>query len=604
MAFEEILKNLPDEPGVYMYLDTNGTVIYVGKARILKNRVRSYFHSGDLNLKTRTLVSNIADIKYIVTSNELEALLLENNLIKKYKPKYNILLKDDKGYPYLRIDTSIPYPKLEIARKLSFDGAMYFGPYYGAGSASAISDIALELYPLRTCNYDFSSDRSVRPCLKYHLGKCPSPCVEACSEQYGKNVKSIISFLRGNDSNALDIIRNKMENAAARLEFERAAELRDSLKRASEILNKQKIVLDKNQTIDVIGVWLKDTYGVICSMFIRAGRLLGVNTVEIPNVAYEEASLFLSKFLIQHYTAGELIPPEIVCSVLPDDSEIIEELLSDSAKRRVHIMSPQRGKRLELCQMALRNAKEKADKSKRSVEYRDERILNGLNELKTVLRLEKAPRRIECFDISHIQGTDTVASMVVFTNGLSDKKEYRRFKTHQGNNDFASMREVTERRYNDLLTKKAGFEKMPDLIVIDGGKGQLSSAREIICNKLKLDIPMIGLAERLEEIYLPEESMPIMLPFSSPALQILQATRDEAHRFAITFHKTLRGKHMLVSELDNISTIGATRKKALMKAFSTVARIKEASLEELEKVPSMTKASAIQVYEYFNKIKK
>ncbi len=596
---ENILKTLPNEPGVYIYKDANDTVIYVGKARNLKNRVRSYFHSNDLNLKTRTLVSNIRNIHYIVTSNELEALLLENNLIKKYKPKYNILLKDDKGYPYLKINTKESFPKLELARKLQFDGAQYFGPYHGAGSAKAIADIAMEVFPLKTCNYDFTKQKNVRPCLKYHIYRCPAPCVSPDKEKYKKNVDGIISFLKGNKNEVLDAIRNKMEKASKKLEFELAAELRDKLKKADEILNKQKIVLDKNENIDVISVVLRDTYAVICSLYIRMGRLIGANTIELQDVTYDNESQILSKYIIQHYSSGELLPKEIVCDVMPEDSEIIEELISEANRKSFKIHLAKRGKKFELCLMAKRNAREKLEKSALSLSYKEERIMNGLNELKAQLCLKNPPKRIECFDISHIQGTDTVASMVVFTNGKPDKKEYRRFKTHQGNNDYASMQEVVLRRYNDFISKKAGFEKFPDLIVIDGGKGQLSSAIEIIKYKLNLKISVIGLAEKLEEIYLPDSPVPLILDRANPALQILQAIRDEAHRFAITFHRSLRGKHSLVSALDNIPSIGAKRKKALLRKFSTVSKIKEATLEELESVDGMNKKSAQAVYDYF-----
>lgn len=600
MDLHAILKNLPAEPGVYLYKDANDTVIYVGKAGVLKNRVRSYFHSSELNAKTKQLVSNIADIQYIVTGNELEALLLENNLIKQYKPKYNILLKDDKGYPYLRIDPAEAFPKLELARRMKFDGALYFGPYHGGGSARTIADIALELYPLRTCNYDFTKSTKIRPCLKYHIGRCPAPCVERDNEQYRQNVDRIIDFLKGNQNNALDALKEKMERAAANLEFELAAEIRDKLKRADEILAKQKIVLDKDQNIDVISVILKDTYAVICSLYVRSGRLIGVYTEEQSGVEYDTENQLLTKYIIQHYIAGAVLPKEIVCAIEPEDKEITEKLISEANNKAVHITVSQRGKKHDLCFMAQRNAQERLEKSASSLSYKEQRIHNGLQELQRVLGLKEPPYRLECFDISHIQGTDTVASMVVFSNGRPDKKEYRRFKIRQAqNNDFASMHEVTTRRYTSGKNKQTGFEKMPDLIIIDGGKGQLSSAKQVL-NELSLNIPMIGLAKRLEEIYIPGSSLPILLPLSSPALQILQAIRDEAHRFAITFHRSLRNKHSLISALDNIPGIGAKRKKELMKAFSTVSRIQAASLEELAAVPSMNTASAQEVYRYFS----
>lgn len=596
---ENVLKTLPNESGVYIYKDANDTVIYVGKARNLKNRVRSYFHSNDLNLKTRTLVSNIANINYIVTANELEALLLENNLIKKYKPKYNILLKDDKGYPYLKINTKESFPKLELARKLEFDGAQYFGPYHGAGSAKTIADIALDVFPLKTCNYDFTKQKNIRPCLKYHINRCPAPCVLPDRVKYKENVDGIISFLKGNQKDVLNVIRAKMESAAEKLEFELAAELRDKLKKADEILNKQKIVLDKNENIDVISVMLRDTYAVVCSLYVRAGRLIGANTIELQDVTYDNESQILSKYIIQHYSEGQFLPKEIVCDVMPEDSKIIEELISEANRKSFKIHLAKRGKKFELCLMAKRNAREKLEKSALSASYKEERIINGLEQLKAQLDLKKFPERIECFDISHIQGTDTVASMVVFTNGKPDKKEYRRFKTHQGNNDYASMQEVVSRRYNDFISKKKGFDKFPDLIVIDGGKGQLSSAIEIIKDKFNFEVSIIGLAEKLEEIYLPNSPVPLILDRANPALQILQAIRDEAHRFAITFHRSLRGKHSLTSTLDNIPSIGAKRKKELLRKFSTVSKIKEATLEELESIDGMNKTSAQAVYNYF-----
>ncbi len=603
MSINEILKKLPQEPGVYIYKDTNGTVIYVGKARILKNRVRSYFHSSDLNTKTKQLVSNIADINYIVTGNELEALLLENNLIKKYKPKYNILLKDDKGYPYLRIDVRESYPKLEIARKMAFDGAMYFGPYHGGGSAKAIKDIALDVYPLRSCSY--TNFANVRPCLKYHIGKCPAPCAKDCVSEYRKNVQKVVEFLKGNQKEALDIIYGKMQDASEKLEFELAAELRDKLKKADEILSKQKIVLDKDEDIDVLSVMIRDTFAVICSMYVRSGRLIGVNTTEIPDVIYENENQLLSDYIFQHYTNGGILPDEIICDCEPEDKDSLKQLIAEAHKKSVQITVPQRGKKLDLCNMAKRNAREKIEKSSVSISYKEERIINGMKELRDILCLKSVPTRMECFDISHIQGTDTVASMVVFNNGVPDKKEYRRFKIqHPGNDDFASMREVTSRRYSDCKNQKAGFEKVPDLIIIDGGKGQLSSAYSIVHEQLGLNIPMIGLAKRLEEIYLPNQSLPILLPLSSPSIQILQAIRDEAHRFAITFHRSLRNKHSLVSQLDNIAGIGKRRKQELFKHFSTVEKIKNAALEEIEEVNTMTKPSAQSVYEYFHQNEK
>ena len=595
-----MLKTLPDDPGVYIYKDKNGTVIYVGKARNLKNRVRSYFHSHDQNEKTRQLVSRISDLQYIVTANETEALLLENNLIKQYRPKYNILLKDDKGYPYLRLDVRERYPRLEVARRMKFDGALYFGPYHGAGSARALAEIAQELYPLRTCRIDSERINKIRPCLKKDIGRCPGPCAQPCEEAYRKNVEQVIQFLKGNQSEAFDAIYAKMERASERLEFEYAAQLRDKLKRADELLSKQKILLDKDQNLDVIAVLLRDTYAVVTSLYLRGGRLIGVDHEELRDVLCESEAQLLTEFLLRHYSAGAVIPEEILTEIEPEDRDVLEELLCDQARAHVALHTPRRGKKRELCQMAKRNALERMEKSIRSLSYKHERIEKGLEELKRVLKLDEAPHRMECFDISHIQGTDTVASMVVFTRGTPDTKEYRHFKTHQGNNDFASMEEVTRRRYTDAKTGKAGFEKLPDLIVIDGGKGQLHSAYAIVHDELGLDIPMIGLAKKLEEIYLPHSSLPLMLPYAAPSLQILQHLRDESHRFAVTFHRSLRGKHSLVSRLDQIPGMGKTRKRALLRSFGSVSRIQNATAEELLAVPGMNKPAADAVFQAFH----
>lgn len=596
MDIQSTLKILPESPGVYIYRDANDAVIYVGKARILKNRVRSYFHTNQQNEKTRQLVAQIRDIQYIVTENEMEALLLENNLIKQYKPKYNILLKDDKGYPYLKLDIQSDFPSLSLARKMEFDKALYFGPYHGATSAKAIAELATEMYPLKTCKGSLSKIK--RPCLKYQIGQCPAPCVFPDKREYAKNVQGVIDFLKGDRKEALNALRKKMLDASARQEYELAAKYRDKLMHASELLSKQKIVLEIDSDIDVIASCLNNGYAVICTMFVRSGRITGVVFDEQENVDYESENELISKFIIQHYSS--VIPPkEIVCYTVPDDLELLTEILSKLHKCNIHV--PMRGKKAELCSMARKNAIERMQKSNKHLSYKDKRIKDGMLELKEVLNLHAVPKRMECFDISHIQGTDTVASMTVFTDGKADNKEYRHFKIqHPGNDDFLSMYEVLSRRYSDFLEQKRGFEKAPDLVVIDGGKGQLSSAQSVF-KKLGLNFPMISLAEREEEIFLPGISDPIVLPRSSPALQIVQSIRDEAHRFAITFHRSLRGKRSILSVLDEIEGIGKKRKKALMLSFRSVEKIKNASLEEILAVDGMNKPSAEAVYNYFNK---
>ena len=598
------LKNLPDNAGVYIMKNESDTVIYVGKAKNLKNRVRSYFHSTGLNEKTRQLVSSIYAIEYIVVDSELEALLLENNLIKQHKPKYNILLKDDKGYPYIRIDTKEAFPVITVARKLKFDKALYFGPYLGASIAREIVELVLDIFPLRTCNYDFSHRKtSIRPCLKYHIGKCIGPCAGVTSEQYNEIVSQAAAFLNGKHNEVLNEFKTRMQRASEGLNYEKAAEYRDKIWRIEKVLSNQKVVLKTDQNLDVLAAVFKEGYAVVTAMFVRGGRLIGVRTTEQADVEYTGEAELISQYIMQHYTQKVVLPKEIICMVLPDDAEALQDILYKTHNRKIKIVTPSRGQKRDLCKMAYKNALEIHLKSLAREQHQNLRAQNSMLELKKVLSLENIPARIECFDISHIQGTDTVASMVVFTDGKSDKKEYRRFKikTVEGIDDFASMAEVVTRRYRRAVAEEKGFDKLPNLIVIDGGKGQLSSAVEALSALDLPSIPIIGLAKRLEEIFLPQNSVPILLPLNSQALQLLQSIRDEAHRFAITFHRSLHNKSGLLSTLEDISGIGKVRRKALLKAFGSVERIKKATLEELTAAEGMNKKAAAQVFNYFNK---
>lgn len=604
---QNTLKNLPDSPGVYIMKDGQGTVIYVGKAKVLKNRVRSYFHATNLSEKTRTLVSNIADLEYIVVDSEMEALLLENNLIKQYKPKYNILLKDDKGYPFIRIDLQENFPQITVARRLKFDKAQYFGPYMGATMAREIVDLVLDLFPLRTCTHDFGKSKTkIRPCLKYHIGKCVGPCAGVSEEAYHHILLDAIDFLQGNHGGVLLELQARMERASQELDFEKAAEYRDKIARVESVLTRQKIVLQSNQNIDVLAAALQEGYAVVTAMFIRGGRLIGVRTTEQADVEYASEAALLTGYIMQQYSQRALLPKEIVCAVLPEDADILAEILSKTHQRKVKIYSPSRGQKRELYQMALNNAWETHAKSLAKERHQQQRRSEAMEGLQQALELPALPRRIECFDISHIQGTDTVASMVVFTDGAPDKKEYRRFKikTVSGIDDFASMAEVVTRRYRRAVSKDEGFALLPDLIVIDGGKGQLHSAAEAVYALGLGAVPMIGLAKRLEEIFLPESGVPILLSYHAPALQLLQSIRDEAHRFAITFHRSLRNKRGLLSVLEEIPGIGQVRRKALFKTFGSVERIKNAPLKELEAAEGMNKPAAAQVYAFFHTAQK
>ena len=612
---EHILKLLPDDPGVYMMKDISGKIIYVGKAKNLKNRVRSYFHSpSGHNAKTQALVSHICDIQYIVVNSEMEALLLENNLIKKYKPYYNILLKDSKGYPYLRMDLHEDFPKLEIARQKKNDGAIYFGPYSGGGMARDICETVLEAFPLRTCAHNLSQKQGrIRPCIKYDIGRCCGVCrADYSRENYRSLAVQAAELLEAGGERLKELLCQRMMRASERMEYEKAAEYRDRLNRLDSVLASQKVVLKGNNDLDILAASLNDGYAVIVRMIVRSGRMLGAKTEEYAETVCQTEAELIGQYAMQRYSGEEFIPPEILVSHMQADMDVLAQYLSQRAERKVYIHKPQRGEKYALMNMALKNVDEVMQKSLSRQRAVNERRTKALEELAQVLSLPQLPRRMECFDISHIQGTDTVASMVVLTDGYPDHKEYRRFKikTVEGNNDFASMAEVISRRYKRALAAAAGdadsmaFAKLPNLIVIDGGKGQLSSACEILRGLGLSEIPIIGLAKRYEEIYLPGESESVFLGTDSPAVQMLQTIRDEAHRFAITYHRSLRNKRGLLSRLTEIPGIGEKRRKELFKQFGSVKKIQEAGLAELAAVKSMDEKSARAVYNFFLNDKK
>ncbi len=599
------LKLLPDRPGVYIMKNNGGQIIYVGKAKNLANRVRSYFHSPDgLNIKTRALVESVCDLSYIVVDSELEALLLENNLIKEHKPYYNILLKDDKGYPYIRFNVKDKYPSLTLARRRVYDSAEYFGPFLGAGLARDIIDAVNDIYPLRSCNADIDKRKGkMRPCVKYSIGKCAGPCrKEYRPEQYQELVDGALNILNDGYNAISEMFKRKMQKASSAFDYEKAAYYRDRMLQLQKINQSQKVVLDKEQDADVIALSVRDHYAVFAWLFVRKGKLVAVNTREFPFALLSRQEL-MEQFIMQKYSQGEVIPKEIFISVACESGDAVQKHLSDMAGHSVKLTVPQRGQKLSLVKLAMSNADEVMEKSYSAELARQSRIQQGLQELKDMLGLNKLPARIECFDISHIQGTDTVASMTVLTDGLPNKKEYRRFRIKHGlgNNDFASMAEVISRRFTRAVAsndKADSFSVLPDLLVIDGGKGQLSVACKEL-SKLGLKLNTIGLAERFEEIYLPGKSLPLNAGLDSPAVHLLQTVRDEAHRFAITYHKSLRSKRGLLSRLDNIAGIGEKRKKALFKQFGSVENIKKATLEQLLNVDGMNTAAAQAVLSYF-----
>jgi excinuclease ABC subunit C len=600
------IDSFPEKPGVYIMKDKSGKVIYVGKAVSLKNRVKSYFKSGEsLPAKVSSMVSHIEDIEYIVTDSEVEALILECNLIKFYRPKYNILLKDDKQYPYIKITTNESFPRIEVVRKIKKDGSKYFGPYVEARAMREAIDVLRKIFPIRSCKKDL--DRlplKERPCLNYHIKLCTAPCQGNISEEeYGELVKNIAMFLEGRKEQLLDHLKAKMQEAANSLQFEAAAVYRDQIVALEKIIEKQKISSTDLVDQDVIAMARGFDTACMTVFFVREGKIVEREPFILNNVEGADRKEILASFIKQFYDTASFIPKEIIVEEEIDEKEAIETWLSAKKGSKVKIIVPKRGEKKELIEMVAENAmiylKQNEDFEER------ERIKNGkaMEELKNYLGLEKLPRRIEAFDISNTQGTESVASMVAFENGMPKKEDYRRFKirTVEGPNDFESIKEAVFRRFKRGLEGDEKFKNFPDLLVIDGGKGQLRYALEAL-KELNLNhIPAIGLAKEFEHVFMEGKSEPIILPRNSEALYLLQKIRDEAHRFAVAYHRKLRSEKNLKSILEEIPGIGKVRRKALLNAFESLEDIKKASVEELSKVPGMNKKSAMAVYEYFHK---
>ncbi|MBQ7164558.1 MAG: excinuclease ABC subunit UvrC [Clostridia bacterium] len=597
---EEKLKLLPDKPGCYVMLDADENVIYVGKAKVLKNRVRQYFQAGPKNEKTLQLVANIADFKYIITNTEIDALSLENNLIKRFKPKYNILLNDDKQYPYLRVDLKEDFPTFTVVRKIRKDGAKYFGPFMGGVSVSDVLEIIYLCYNVRRCSGSMFKDKPKKECLNYHIKRCPAPCAGYIdAETYRRNVYQAIDFLNGNDNAAEKILTDKMNRYAYEEEYELAMSCRDKLRMLSRI--KQKRITSMNRFInaDIIGITGNGIYQVVTVLVTRSGRMQGAKyfTLETNMETDEEA---LAGFIMQYYREEAGVPDEIIINIECKDAVFIEQILRKQAGKLVSISTPKQGDRRELALMAEKNAVEYLEKSVNKIKHKDDMTVIACKKLQDILKLKSYPKRMECYDISHISGTDKVGSMVVFSDGEPDRDSYRRFriKTVEGNNDFACLQEVLRRRLSKLGTDEEKHFPKPDLIIIDGGKGQLSSVKEIF-DEMNCDIDLISLAKREEEIYTLFDEYPVALDHKDYVLKLLQRIRDEAHRFAITYHRTIRSKRMLSSALDSIEGIGEKRRKLLIKKFGTVEEIKRASVEELMQVESIGQRQAETIKKYF-----
>lgn len=590
----EALAVLPDKPGVYLMHDKDGKVIYVGKAVVLKNRVRSYFRNlASHTPKVRAMVAKIADIETIVTSSEVEALILECNLIKKYRPRYNIMLKDDKSYPYLKVTLNEEFPRLYVTRRQMRDGAKYYGPYADAGAMHATVKLLRSMFPLRTCR----TMNAERPCLNYHIKRCLAPCAGLVSkEEYGNMIKSVCMVLDGRTAELERDLKRRMQEAADNYAFEEAARLRDQLQAVMRLNEQQKAVTGQDSDMDIIG-FAKDMTGICIQIFfVRKGKLLGRDNFFLQDDGESEQEV-ITAFVKQYYNEASYIPREIALPVLPDAEEqaVIEQWLAEKAQRKAELVRPQRGVKKDLLQLANDNAVKLLEERLRKGQLSLKNDVQAAEELQQALGLPNPLERMDCFDISHTQGSETVASMVVFRNGSISKKDYRRYKivSAEGKpDDFKSMQEVVYRRYKD-------YEDLPSLVVIDGGKGQLSSALEVIRGLGLHDLPVIGLAKREEEIFKEGQSESILLDHDSAALHLIQRIRDEAHRFAITYHRKLRGKRNLVSVLDHVEGIGSKRRQELWKAFKTLDEMKAASVEELAAVESMNYAAAQKLYDFF-----
>lgn len=590
----EALAVLPEKPGVYLMHDATGKVIYVGKAVVLKNRVRSYFRNlASHTPKVRAMVSKVAEFETIVTSSEVEALILECNLIKKYRPRYNISLKDDKTYPFLKVTVNEDFPRVYATRRQTRDGAKYYGPYADAGAMYATVKLLRSMFPLRTCR----KMNQERPCLNYHIKRCLAPCAGYVSrEEYGNMIKSVCMVLDGRTAELERDLKRRMQEAAENYAFEEAARLRDQLQAVVRLNEQQKAVTNNGGDMDIIGFG-KDMTGICLQIFfVRKGKLIGRDNFFLQDGGESEEEV-MTAFIKQYYNEATFIPKEIVVPYLPEESEqqLIEAWLTEKGQRKIELLKPQRGTKRELLQLANDNAVKLLEERLRKGQLSLKNDVQAAEELQNALGLEHPLERMDCFDISHTQGSETVASMVVFRNGSVSKKDYRKYKivSAEGKpDDFKSMQEVVYRRYSK-------YEDLPSLVVIDGGKGQLSSALEVIRGLGLHDLPVIGLAKREEEIFKEGQSESILLDRESAALHLIQRIRDEAHRFAITYHRKLRGKRNLVSVLDHVEGIGPKRRQELWKAFKDMDAMRNASVEELAAVESMNYAAAQKLYDFF-----
>ncbi len=599
VVLQQKLDHLPVEPGVYIYKNAQGQIIYVGKARSLRQRVRSYFQeSRTIDLKTQYLVSEIADLEYIITDSEVEALILESTLVKNSQPRYNIKLKDDKSFPYLKLTVNEPYPRVFITRRIKKDGALYFGPFLPAGYARQTLKLINKYFRLRTCNLEINGNQS-RPCLDCQMKRCLGPCVSGvCSkEEYDRAVEDVKLFLSGKTDELVRMLEDRMNKAAEEMHYEAAAMYRDWIAMVRDISERQKMVQEGQDDCDLFGYHQDGSQLALEVFAMRSGRVVGRREFFWEDLISFDPGEFFSEALNQYYSQDTFTPKEIYIPVDIDDAETLEAWLSERKGSRVHIRSPRRGLKSEMLDLVTRNAQMSFEMRFRILKPKGESLLKPLQD---VLGLETLPRRIETFDISHVQGADAVASMVLCLNGEMKRSGYRKFKIEsvKGPDDFAAMREVVHRRYEGVLEQDE--ENLPDLVLIDGGKGQLSAAVSALDDLGLENQPAAAIAKKEEILFVKgREDAPIELPKESPVLHLIQMMRDEAHRFAVTYHRKRRELRDFDSELMDIPGIGEVRKKVLLRAFGSLERVKHAAFDEL--APYVGPKAASQIIEYFAK---
>lgn len=597
-VIREKLKLLPDNPGVYIMLDKYQSIIYVGKARVLKNRVRQYFHNSPKPEKVMKMVENIADFNYIITNSEIDALALENNLIKKYKPKYNILLKDDKTYPYIKVNVKEDFPVFSITRKLRKDGAKYFGPYMGGINCKDILDTLQLSFNIRFCHTQVTS-KPKRECLNYHIARCTAPCAHRVNkEEYAQQVKKAINFLEGNYKEAENLLKTKMLSASECENFELALDYKNKLSMLSKLEAKRITSLSKFIDADIIAYASNGLYSAVNILVTRKGIMQGGNSFALDEAHMSDGEA-LTAFIVQYYSNHE-IPSEIIVEDFCE-KELLECYFKEKSEKSVEISFVKQGVKSQLLKMARKNAQEYLEKSIDKIKHRDDMTVNACNRLQTLLNLKKYPRRMECYDISNVSGVDKVGSMVVFIDGEAYRSSYRRFKirTVEGANDFASLQEVLQRRLAKIGTKEEERFEKPDLIIIDGGKGQLSAVEEIFTRMNISDIELVSLAKREEEVYTLYSEVSVKISHRDYSLKMLQRIRDEAHRFAITYFRNLHSKNSLSSVLSEIDGIGKAKRIALLERFGTIDKIMSASVEELSQVNGISKKIAENIKKYF-----